>query len=49
MLLKTVFWLCHLFWKVEFELIQLISQHPKIVREMLLDFQNKTNIETIQF
>ena len=53
MLLKTSFLLPHLLCTVEFELIHLASQHRIAVREfnkeMLLEFQNKTNIEIIEF
>ena len=56
MLLKTSFLLPHLFCNVEFELIQLISQHRAVVREnlilkieMLLEFQNTTNFKIIGF
>ena len=49
MLLKTLFVLPQLLCNVEFELIQLILQHRIVVREMLLEFQNKTNIEIIGF
>ena len=56
MLLKTSFLLPHLFCNVEFELIQLISQHRAVVREtlilkieMLLELQNTTNFKIIGF
>ena len=40
MLLKTLFLLPHMFWNVEFELIQLISQRRKAIREF--DSSNRT-------
>ena len=33
MSLKTSFFLCYLFCNVEFELIQLISQHRTVIRD----------------
>ena len=54
MLLKTSFSLPHLFCNVEFEFSWLYKtkQSPEILirkTEMLLEFQNTTNIETIGF
>ena len=43
--LKSSFLLPHLFCNVEFESIQLISQHRTVVR----NFQNKANFEIIGF
>ena len=54
MLLKTLFFLPHLFCNVEFEFswFYITEQPSKILIlkiEMLLEFQNKTNIEIIGF
>ena len=54
MLLKTSFLLPHLFRNVEFEFNSFISQHQivtsKIFKtEMLLEFQDKTNVEITGF
>ena len=50
MLLKTSFLLPHLFCNVEFELIQLVSQHRTVVRDSNSENKNaawvsKTDIE----
>ena len=47
MLLKTSFLLPHLFCNVEFELIQLISQHQIVVKEILPEFQKLELIEDV--
>ena len=54
MLLKTLFWLPRLFCNVEFEFswFHNTEQSSEILilkKEMLLEFQNKTNIEIIGF
>ena len=57
MSLKTSFLLPHLFCNVEFELIQLLSQHNTeqsseiliLKIQMLLEFETKTNFEIIVF
>ena len=57
MSLKTSFLLPHLFCNVEFELIQLLSQHNTeqsseiliLKIQMLLEFETKTNFEIIAF
>ena len=53
MLLKTLLLLPHLFCNVEFESIQLISQHPSEILILkigiIFEFQNKTIFEIIGF
>ena len=47
MLLETSFLLPDLFCNVEFELIQLISQHQTVAKEILLEFQTIELIEDV--
>ena len=56
MLLKTSFLLPHLFRNVKFEFSSFISQHQTVTSEililkieMLLEFQNKANVEITGF
>ena len=54
MLLKDSFLLPHLFWNVEFEFswFHITEQSSEILIlkiEVLLEFQNKTNVEIIMF
>ena len=54
MLLKNSFLLPHFFWNVEFEFswfhnTKLVIRDLILKTEMLLDFQNKANIQIIEF